>query len=103
MGDDGDESGEREGLQEAEAPSVADASMREVQGLINGDVHMADEESEDCGMDVDGPASGEHFRFDEDEDEEEMHRPVVKAQRRFIVREESSCYFIAIKTFLPNC
>ena len=32
-------------------------------------------------MDVDGPAPGHDFRFDEDEDEEEeMHRPVVESK-----------------------
>ena len=43
---------------------------------------MVDEEREEHhGMDVDGPAPGEDFRFDEDEDEEEeMHRPVVKSK-----------------------
>ena len=36
---------------------------------------------EHYGMDVDGPAPGEDFRFDEDEDEEEeMHRPVVNSK-----------------------
>ena len=72
-------SGEREGVQEAETPSGMDASMREVQGLVDGDVDMVDDEREEhYGMDVDGPAPGEDFRFDEDE-EEEMHWPVVKS------------------------
>ncbi|KIJ92959.1 hypothetical protein K443DRAFT_684887 [Laccaria amethystina LaAM-08-1] len=80
MGDDDDEGGEA--VQEAEGPRGTDASMREVQGLVDGDVHMVDEESkEHYGMDVDGPAPGEDFRFDEDEDEEEeMHRPEVKSK-----------------------
>ena len=79
MGDDDDEWGEA--VQEAEEPRGTDASMREVQGLVDGDVHMVDEEREEHhGMDVDGPAPGGDFRFDEDEDkEEEMHRPVVES------------------------
>ena len=79
MGDDDDEWGEA--VQEAEEPRGTDASMREVQGLVDG-VHMVDEEREEQhGMDVDGHASGEDFRFDGDEDEEEeMHRPVVKSK-----------------------
>ena len=67
MGDDDDEWGEA--VQEAEGPRGTDASMREVQGLVDGDVHMVDGEMEEHhGMDVDGPAPGEDFRFDEDED-----------------------------------
>ena len=55
MGDDDDEW--REAVQEAEGPRSTDASMREVQGLVDGDVHMVDEEREEhYGMDVDGPA-----------------------------------------------
>ena len=45
MGDDDDESGE--GVEEAEALSGTDASMREVQGLVDGDVHMVDGEREE--------------------------------------------------------
>ena len=58
-----------------------DASMREVQGLVDGDVDMVDGEREEhYGMDMDGPAPGEDSRFDEDEDEEEeTHRPAVKS------------------------
>ena len=80
LGDDDDEWGEA--VQEAEGPRSTDASMREVQGLVDGDVHMVDEEREEHhGMDVDGPAPGKDFRFDEDEDEdEEMHRPEVKSK-----------------------
>ena len=68
-------------MQEAEEPRGTDASMREVQGLVDG-VHMVDEEREEHHrMDVDGHAPGEDSRFDEDEDEEEeMHRPVVKSK-----------------------
>ena len=68
-------------MQEAEEPRGTDASLREVHGLIDGDVHMVDGGTEEhYGMDVDGPAPGEDFRFDEDEDkEEEMHRPVVNS------------------------
>ena len=51
-------------MQQAEEPRGTDASMREVQGLVDGDVHMVDEEREEHhGMDVDGPAPGEDFRF----------------------------------------
>ena len=69
-------------MQEAEEPRATDASMREVQGLVHGDVHMVDgERVEHYGMDEDGPALGKYFRFDEHEDkEEEMHRPVVMSQ-----------------------
>ena len=78
MGDDDDECGEA--MQEVEEPRGSDASMREVQGLIDGEVHMVHGEMEEhYGMDVDGPAPGEDFIFDEDEDEEEMHRPVVNS------------------------
>ena len=76
MGDD-DEWGEA--VQEAEEPRGTDASMREVQGLIDGDVHMVHGEMEEhYGMDVDGPAPGEDFDEDEDK-EEEIHRPVVNS------------------------
>ena len=53
----------------------------EVQGLVDGDVDMVDGKREEhYGMDVDGPAPGEDFRFDEDEEEEEkIHRLVVKS------------------------
>ena len=38
--------------------------MREVQGLVDGGVHMADgARDEHYGMDVDGPAPGEDFGF----------------------------------------
>ena len=78
MGDDDDEWGEA--VQEAEEPRGTDGSMREVQRQVNGDVHMVNEEREGhYGMDVDGPPPREDFRFDEDEDEEEMHWPVVKS------------------------
>ena len=79
MGDDDDEWGEA--VQEVEGPRGTDTSMREVQGLVDGDVHMVYEGTEEnYGMDVDCPAPGEDFRFDEDEDkEEEMHRPVVNS------------------------
>ena len=79
MGDDNDEWGVA--MQEAEEPRGTDASLREVHGLIDGDVHMVNGGTEEhYGMDVDGPAPGEDFRFDEDEDkEEEMHRPVVNS------------------------
>ena len=80
MGDDDDEWGEA--VQEAEGTRDTDASMREVQGPVDGDVHIVDgERGERYGMDVDGPAPGEDFRLDEDEDEEEeMHRPAVMSQ-----------------------
>ena len=68
MGDHDDERGE--GVQESETSRGTDASMREVQGLSDGDVHMVDGGTEEHdGMDVDGPAPGEDFRFDEDENE----------------------------------
>ena len=69
-------------MQEAEEQRGTDASMREVQCLVDrGDVHLVDGEKEEhYGMDVDGPAPGGDSRFDEGEDEEEeMHRPVVKS------------------------
>ena len=71
MGDDDDEC--REAVQEAEEPRGTDASMREVQGLIDGDVDLVDGRTEEhYGM---GPSPGEDFRFDEDkDDEEEMYR-----------------------------
>ena len=74
-------SGEPEGVQEAETPSGMDVSMREVQGLVDGDVHMVDVGTEEhYGMDMDGPAPGGDFKFDEDEDEDkEMHQRVVKS------------------------
>ena len=79
MGDDDDEW--REAMQEAEGPRGTDASMRDVQGLVDGDMHMVDEEREEhYGMAVDGPAPSGDFRFDEGEDEEEMHQPVVKSK-----------------------
>ena len=68
-------------MQEAEEPRATDASMRKVQGLVDGDVHMVDgERVEHYGMDEDRPAPSEDVRFDKDEDEEEeMHRPVVNS------------------------
>lgn len=71
MGDDGDEW--EEGVPKPEGP-------REVQSQVDGDVHMADgEREENYGMDADGLAPDEDFRFDEDE-EEDRHRPVVKSK-----------------------
>ena len=71
----------REEMQEAETSRGMDASMREVQGLTDGDVHMVDGGTEEHdGMDVDGPAPGEDFRLDADENEDHMHRPVVKSK-----------------------
>ena len=99
MGDHDDEPGEREGMQEAETPSGTDASMREVQGLVDGDVHMVDGGTkEQYGMDVDGPALREDFRFDEDkDDEEDMHRLWSNSSSTaLIVREESTRYRIII-------
>ena len=62
-------------MQEAEELKGTDVSMREVQGLVDGDVHMVYEGTEEhYGMDVDGPAPGRDCRFDE----EKMHQPVVK-------------------------
>lgn len=70
MGDDGDEW--EEGVPKPEGP-------REVQSQVDGDVHMADgEREENYGMDADGLAPDEDFRFDEDE--EDRHRPVVKSK-----------------------
>ena len=68
-------------MQKSEEWRGTDASMREVQGLVDGDVDMVDGEREEhFGMDMDGPAPGEDSRFGEDEDEEEeIHRPVVKS------------------------
>ena len=104
MGDDDDEWGEREGgVQEAETLSGTDASMREVQGLIDGDVHMVDEEREEqYGMDMDGSAPGEEFRLDDDNMTRRRCTACgqVQAQRRFIVREESTCSYIIIKPFI---
>ena len=37
---------------------------------------MDEEREEHYGMDVDGPASGEHFRFDEDKDDEDETHPL---------------------------
>ena len=45
MGDDDDECGEA--VQEAEEPRGTDASMREVQGLIDGDVDLVDDGTEE--------------------------------------------------------
>ena len=71
----------REGVQKAETCRGTDASMGEVQGLTDGDVHMVDGGTEEHdGMNVDSPAPGEDFRLDEDENEEEMHRPVVRSK-----------------------
>ena len=71
----------REGVQEAETSRGTDASMGEVQGLTDGDVHMVDGGTEEHdGMDVDGPAPGQDFRLDKDENEEQMHQPVVKSK-----------------------
>ena len=71
----------RKGAQEAETSRGTDVSMREVQGLADGDVHMVDGGTEQHdGMDVDGPAPGEDFRLDADENEDHMHRPVVKSK-----------------------
>ena len=42
MGDDDDDWGE--GVQESETPRGTEASMRGVQGLVDGDVHMVDGE-----------------------------------------------------------
>ena len=74
MGDDDDEWGKA--VQEAEGPRGTNASMREVQRLVDGDVHLVHGEMEEhYGMEVDGPAPGEDFRFDEDKDDkEQMHR-----------------------------
>ena len=99
MGDHDDEPGEREGMQEAETPSGTDASMREVQGLVDGDVHMVDGGTEEqYGMDVDGPALREDFRFDEDKDEKEDVHPLCSnsSSTALIVREESTRYRIII-------
>ena len=97
MGDDDDEWGEA--VQEAEEPRGTDASMREVQGLVDGDVHMVDEEREEHhGMDVDALAP----REDLDLTKIKMTRRKctacgqVPAQLRFILREEISRYHIII-------
>ena len=104
MGDDDDEWGEA--VQEAEGPRGTDASMREVQGLVDGDVPMVDGKGRNTmgwTWTVLLPAMI-------------LDLTKTKMKRRRCTgmwsslsstvlyrREESTCYFIAIKTFLPNC